>query len=161
MSQNNWRWCHKCSGMFHGAPNPSGRCPAGGQHDPVPSGDYEFEMDNPSAPGQHGWRYCGRCAGMTYGFGEVGVCPASGSHSTFNSSDYAIVHGADSDPPLVEGQQGWRWCEKCSGLYFGGSTSVCPAGGSHGTVVSGHYAVRHKALITTKPVLGSGIPRPE
>lgn len=28
-------------------------------------------------------------------------------------------------------QKGWRWCHKCSGLFFTGSASVCPRGGGH------------------------------
>src|SRR4051812_29122967 len=37
--QNNWRWCHKCQGLFFGG-NPGSHCPAGGAHDKTGSGDY-------------------------------------------------------------------------------------------------------------------------
>jgi hypothetical protein len=42
--QPDWRWCNKCQGLFFtghipGVPD-SGRCPAGGSHDPTGSGAY-------------------------------------------------------------------------------------------------------------------------
>src|SRR5262245_14621547 len=31
--QSNWRWCHKCQGMYFAGNNTAGVCPAGGGHD--------------------------------------------------------------------------------------------------------------------------------
>ena len=40
-AQDNWRWCHKCQGMyFAGLPGPV--CPAGGPHENVGGGDYSM-----------------------------------------------------------------------------------------------------------------------
>jgi hypothetical protein len=38
-------------------------------------------------------------------------------------------------------QDGWSWCRKCEGLYFGGNPTNgrCPAGGAHTNVGSGLY----------------------
>jgi hypothetical protein len=40
-------------------------------------------------------------------------------------------------------QAGWRWCQKCQGLFFAeaGSPGVCPAGGPHTQEGSGAYAI--------------------
>ncbi len=38
-TQNGWRWCRKCQGLFY-APNGNGRCPAGGGHNASGSGNY-------------------------------------------------------------------------------------------------------------------------
>jgi hypothetical protein len=38
------------------------------------------------------------------------------------------------------GQQNWRWCKKCQGLYFAGNPgSKCPASGGHVKTGSGNY----------------------
>lgn len=41
-------------------------------------------------------------------------------------------------------QGGWRWCNKCEGMFYAVSTmnhmGVCPAGGHHDNSGSGHYA---------------------
>lgn len=40
-------------------------------------------------------------------------------------------------------QQDWRWCNKCSGLFFSapGAHSVCRKGGPHNPAGSGHYVL--------------------
>jgi hypothetical protein len=44
--------------------------------------------------------------------------------------------------PNVDGQEGWRWCHKCQGMYFGPNPgSHCPAGGAHDQTGSGHYNI--------------------
>jgi len=40
--QKNWRWCHKCQGLFYGPNEAESHCPAGGTHDGSQSGDYEI-----------------------------------------------------------------------------------------------------------------------
>lgn len=46
-------------------------------------------------------------------------------------------------PPLMNGQPGWRWCRRCQGLFFGGSPTKgkCPAGGPHDGSTSGGYTL--------------------
>ena len=39
--QPNWRWCHKCQGLFF-AGNPGPVCAAGGAHENVGSGNYSL-----------------------------------------------------------------------------------------------------------------------
>ena len=44
-------------------------------------------------------------------------------------------------PPLVNMQEGWRWCRKCQGMWFGldPAASCCPAGDQHTYEGSGLY----------------------
>jgi hypothetical protein len=41
----------------------------------------------------------------------------------------------------VERQDGWRWCRKCQGLWFGENNTrgACPTGGGHQQTGSGNY----------------------
>jgi len=40
------------------------------------------------------------------------------------------------------GQNNWRWCNKCHGLFFAGhGAGVCPAGGGHDKTGSWDYSV--------------------
>jgi subtilisin family serine protease len=40
------------------------------------------------------------------------------------------------------GQDNWRWCNKCQGLFFGGNPgSVCPAGATHDPSGSSNYVL--------------------
>jgi len=41
-SQSNWRWCHKCQGLFFAGNATTGKCPAGGGHQNVGSGNYSL-----------------------------------------------------------------------------------------------------------------------
>jgi subtilase family serine protease len=43
----------------------------------------------------------------------------------------------------LQDQANWRWCNKCQGLAFAGSTSLglCPAGGNHDHTGSGNYVL--------------------
>ena len=52
--QSDWRWCHKCQGLFFsGGQSTVGTCPAGGQHEKTISGDYTLTHNS---PGFHGPR---------------------------------------------------------------------------------------------------------
>lgn len=44
-TQDNWRWCSKCQGLFFGGHQAASRCPAGGTHDPTGSGNYILNQD--------------------------------------------------------------------------------------------------------------------
>jgi len=50
--QQDWRWCHKCQGLFFSGGNELvGACPAGDQHEKGRSGNYTLVHNDPSAPG--------------------------------------------------------------------------------------------------------------
>ena len=139
LGQNNWRWCHKCQGLYFSGGANQGHCPAGAAHDHTGSGDYML-MQSANYPGQNNWRWCNKCQGLSFaGQATQGTCPAGGVHDHTGSGNYVLLN----QRPLAPGQHGWRWCHKCEGLYFagGGSSGVCPAGGTHDATGSGDYAL--------------------
>ncbi|WP_308809772.1 M57 family metalloprotease [Archangium lansingense] len=138
-TQSNWRWCHKCQGLFFGS-NPGSKCPAGGAHENVGSGNYHLGHSLASTTGwQSNWRWCNKCQGLFFGGNPGSVCPTGGAHDATGSGDYHLLHDAGSAPDL---QSNWRWCNKCQGLFFGGNPgSVCPTGGAHSSTGSGNYSL--------------------
>ncbi len=139
-TQDNWRWCNKCQGLFF-AGNNLGSCPAGGTHShPNNSGSWNYQLihNHAIAHGQDNWRWCNKCQGLFFaGNNNLGRCPAGGTHSNSGSWNYSVAFKS----PIVAGQDGWRWCNKCQGLFFAGNNSLgrCPAGGTHNESGSGEY----------------------
>jgi hypothetical protein len=141
-SQSNWRWCSKCQGLFFGG-NPNPKCPAGGAHTKVGSGNYYLAHNMVATTGwQSNWRWCNKCQGLFFGGNPNPKCPAGGAHSKAGSGNYSLLHNAAA----AAGQQSnWRWCSKCQGLFFGGNPNPkCPAGGAHTKVGSGNYSLIHR-----------------
>lgn len=139
-SQAGWRWCSKCQGLFYGPLQGVSACSQGGPHeDPEVSGSgtYALRFGVPEGPDiQTEWRWCNRCQGLFFGpMHDKSICPRGGTHAApdvSGSSNYALAHNM----PESFGYQGqWRWCPRCTGLYFGPQrdASVCPAGGNHGS----------------------------
>ncbi len=120
--QSHWRWCNKCAVMFWAGTDGGdvGVCPTGGVHTSIGSSDYALVMDVPTAPGQHNWRWCNKCSTLFWAgpdvLEDIGVCPMGGTHTSAGSSDYALV----MDVPGAAGQHNWRWCHKCSDLFWAG-----------------------------------------
>jgi len=140
-TQRNWRWCSKCSGLWFGG-NGVGKCPAGGGHTKVASGNYSLVHQATSAPGQSNWRWCSKCQGLWFGGNPAGKCPGGGNHTKVGSGNYTLAHQSGA------GQANWRWCSKCQGLAFGGNAArPCPAGGVHTNVGSGDYRL---PIVTTR-----------
>lgn len=129
-AQDQWYWCHRCQGLFYGGFSTS-RCPAGGQHDGSQSYDYVLADYAASSPSQSGWCWCNRCQGLFYGPGTtVSWCPAGGRHNANDGSyDYCLWFNQSADSGS---QDGWRWCRRCQGLFYGPFTgnSICPASSS-------------------------------
>jgi hypothetical protein len=147
VGQQDWRWCHKCEGLFYsGGQTSLGVCPVGGRHEKGVSSNYTLAHDAPGAVGQQDWRWCPRCQGLFYSGGQAsaGRCPSGGKHEKAASGNYILAN----DSPGTLGQSDWRWCSKCQGLFYSeGQASVgsCPAGGKHEKGVSGNYTLAHDA----------------
>ena len=140
-TQRNWRWCSKCQGLWFGGKAGS-KCPAGGAHTKVGSGNYSLVHAATSAPGQSNWRWCSKCQGLWFGGNPAGKCPGGGVHTKVGSGNYTLAHQSGA------GQSNWRWCSKCQGLWFGGNPAgACPAGGVHTKVGSGDYRL---PIVTTR-----------
>jgi CubicO group peptidase (beta-lactamase class C family) len=136
-TQDNFRRCQKCRGMFFGGSSLT-KCPAGGSHSAIGSGSYRLMRNSSFAYGQQGWRVCTKCQSVFFSRNRLGVCPAGGAHDATGGSDYTIVHSS----PYYEPQHSWRWCRKCEALFFAEmGRGVCPAGGVHDPTGSGNYSV--------------------
>jgi hypothetical protein len=149
VGQIHWRWCRNCQGLFF-APDGSanGVCPVGGgTHDSSGSGNYSIVRNMPGASGQDDWRWCKNCQGLFFAPEATsnGVCPVKDDvgnplrHDSIGSGDYNLVL---DDPGF--GQNNWRWCKNCQGLFFapdGSANGVCPVGGAHDPSESGNYSL--------------------
>ena len=84
---------------------------------------------------QSEWSWCNKCRGLYFGpHQSSSVCPAGGQHAGYQtgSHDYYLNYN-ESDPGSLSSQDGWRWCSKCQGLFYGPqqASTACPAGGQH------------------------------
>lgn len=141
--QSNWYWCSKCQGLFFAGNGSSGACPAGGGHSWKSSGNYTL-YNYPACGGQKGWYWCSKCEGMFFGEHSTnGKCAGGGSHFApyAKSGSYEIVQNMKTS---CGAQNGWRWCNKCEGLFFSKNADwgVCPGGGQHSATGSGDYYLK-------------------
>ncbi len=90
-TQDGWRWCRKCQGLFFSG-NPGSVCPAGSAHDDSASGHYALQLGD-SVPGTQGhWRWCRKCQGLfNAGNSSQGVCPKGGGHDDSGSGAYGVA----------------------------------------------------------------------
>ena len=90
-TQNGWRWCQKCQGMFFSGNPDQGHCPAGGTHDSSASWNYAINFGD-QVPGEQGqWRWCQKCQGSFFsGNPDQGRCPAGGGHDASGSASYSV-----------------------------------------------------------------------
>jgi hypothetical protein len=93
--QGDWRWCHKCEGLFFAGHPSKGRCPADrGSHDASQSGHYAVLLDDGKGNerAQNSWRWCHKCEGLFFaGHPSKGRCPADGgSHDASQSGAYKV-----------------------------------------------------------------------
>jgi hypothetical protein len=136
VTQDNWRWCNKCDGLFFAGDTTTGACAAGGGHNYAGSGNYQLAFA--PASGQSNWRWCHKCEGLFFaGDTTTGACAAGGGHDYRGSGNYVLASAPGT------GQDNWRWCRKCEGLFFARDTTTgaCPAAGGHDYKGSGDYVL--------------------
>jgi hypothetical protein len=138
-SQDDWRWCPKCSGMVYWGSAP---CAAGGVHDFSQSGNYSLPHDSSNlADSQSEWKYCINCQALSFtGGATIGPCPHGGAHVTAGSYDYDLVHAAPATGKTGV-QDGWWYCTKCQALFWADDPAgpgPCQAGGTHAAVSTGY-----------------------
>lgn len=113
--------------------------------------DHPWVLADLALARQADWRWCNKCQGLYYGPGQpASRCAAGGPHSRqadSGSGNYTLLHNA---APAIDRQNGWRWCNRCQGLFYGPevATSRCPAGSTHATPAvsgSGNYTLFHNA----------------
>jgi hypothetical protein len=92
------------------------------------------------------YRWCNKCQGLWLGTNQAAsTCPEGGTHNNVGSGNYSLVRNATTTP--ANHQSGWRWCNKCHGLWFGPNqaASTCPEGGTHSLTGSGNYSLAFNA----------------
>jgi Fungalysin metallopeptidase (M36) len=150
VTQQGWRWCHKCQSLFFDAAG--SKCPAtaGAAHDGSQSGFYFLAQNSPAYPGESNWRWCSKCQGLFFG-GLAGKCPADGAaHDSSGSGNYVVPN-----TPIPPGQPGWRRCTACQALFFGDNPgSKCPTGAPGGHVAS----VQRYSVLDRQEILPAGFP---
>ena len=86
-----------------------------------------------AAVGDQGeWRFCDKCESMFWnGTDKKGACPAGGAHVAQGFLFW--LHYDDAAVETAAVQYGWRYCSKCSSLFYNGypTKGRCPAGGAH------------------------------
>jgi hypothetical protein len=151
-AQPGWRWCRNCQGLFYAGSSPvSGVCPAvdarrahvewlmhrfdfAGVHI-HPSGSY-VRTGRFNQPDELPFRahYGGASAGYFVGFHQDSY--------TIRVPTWPVPFSVTIDPD-AGGQENWRWCRRCQGLFYigNGGHGVCPLGGAHDPGSSGPYVL--------------------
>ncbi|MFF9212948.1 hypothetical protein [Streptomyces sp. NPDC014791] len=141
--QWDWRLCSRCHSLFwadHGSTAGS-VCPLGGEHYFHPDNwnfvlpnDHQGPMDQ---PGQWDWRFCSRCHSLfwaDHGSTAGSVCPLGGEHYFHPDSWNFVLPNDHQGATEQTGQQDWRYCGKCHGLFWADhgrvTDTVCPVNGS-------------------------------
>ncbi|OKI29220.1 hypothetical protein [Streptomyces sp. CB03911] len=138
-----WRYCAKCAGLFwtgdYLVRAEDNVCPK--DNAPHESAGLDFALDHDIAQEAHlqqnNWLHCRQCAGIFWdsdGAGQAGVCAKGGAHQVGSATatpsprayNFALRH---DNPGDTRHQAGWRFCGKCTGLFWAGHPSggVCPA----------------------------------
>jgi hypothetical protein len=133
-SQDHWRFCTKCHSMFYdGDPTNKGACASGGGHEAY---GFMFFLAHDlinAADSQNSWRFCDKCWSMFFDGdpNDKGRCQAGGVHQS-QGFNFFLRHDLGQEPPFH--QEGWRFCSKCSSLFYAGVQTQggrCVAGGAH------------------------------
>ena len=129
----------QCNGLFYTQNSSKGVCSSGRRiHDSEGSGRYVVHLNASPIAGQPGWRWCARYRECSSS--EV-VASASARReeptAPTEAADYILI-GSDRG----KGQNLWRWCSLCQGLFFNGNgLGLCPSGGEHSGKDSGDYTL--------------------
>ena len=148
--QRDWRFCTKCTMLFFNdvLRDNRGTCPRDHQgHDPR---GFNFEpqfhpdldlADTPTT--QSRWRFCGKCHVMFFQGSPPRdrKCAADGGTHEEIGFHFMLPVNRAGAPALVPetptGQGGWRFCGKCTSLFFDGfaDKGVCPRDdGGHASI---------------------------
>lgn len=170
MFQHGWRWCGRCTGLFH--VDGVSVCPTGGQHVPGSTTDYALlakvgltvdvaafnraaaidvtreevlswaPVAPPSEPAKPVQGSWRWCRTCNVLFHEQ-----SGPSRCAGGGAHAAEGGQYFAYVDVEGesvQRRWRWCTNCKGMFYAGGRAeagVCAAGGAHDGSTSGPYSL--------------------
>jgi hypothetical protein len=128
--QTQWRFCQNCFSLFYNGFPEHGACANGGAH--VAAGfDFALPFNLPETPNsQFNWRFCGKCMSLFWDGDPArkGACPRDHGPHVAVGFNFAIPYGLLESP---HGQSSWRFCGKCSSMYYAGfpSQGRCPEDG--------------------------------
>ncbi len=114
---------------------------------------FQLPLAGSGVAGQDQWRFCLKCSALFWN-GDPnfkGACPNGGGHDTFGLGDNFVL---PVEPTSVQGQDRWRFCLRCAGLFWDGdehTTGTCPAGATHVT-----HPQAFKFVIPTVPAATGG-----
>jgi len=140
MAQDNWRFCNKCNALhFNGDPQ-NQICKAGGIHQRqgfIFHLDFDPENDLPDTPTtQSKWRFCNKCSCMFFQGAppKDRHCAAGDSHQEQGFHFMLPINrigGPVLNPEKPTTQGAWRFCGKCTTMFFDGfpAKGRCPADG--------------------------------
>ena len=95
---------------------------------------------------QEDWAWCSSCGGL-YFAGATSVCPVTkGAHARDQTTGNYALRCEPSGPSVQRVQNNWRWCKKCSGLFFDSGSRICAAGAAHDASASGSYELNNDAV---------------
>jgi hypothetical protein len=127
-TQPGWRWCYNCAGLaWNGTYPATGACfgnPKGGKYGHIltDSIGYVVKESWEGGAGQDQWKWCQACNLMNYDADWMkNACPAGNFHDNSASTNYIIEYSGHIDG--ARGQDNWRWCSVCSGLFYNGATN--------------------------------------
>ncbi|MBL7814155.1 MAG: hypothetical protein JNL70_04040 [Saprospiraceae bacterium] len=152
--QTAWRYCNKCQSMFYDGYNSKGTCSVGGGHS---ASSYNFILPynvKESNTIQAQWRFCDQCYNMFFdGYPDKGACAATYRHEELGEHEaegfnFVLSYNI---PENQAAQALWRYCSKCSMMFYNGypKKGICTKGGEH--VASGYNFVLTHDLPTVPP----------
>lgn len=163
--QSNWRWCHRCEGLWFAGNNTNGACSADGGgagypgHSREGSGNYTLKFNFDGGPGQDGWRHCFGCQTLFFYTGEPRGPVACPRNPDAGHDPNTGIYRVEYFPHVPSGgQREWRWCMSCEGMWFNGNPgrgqclSRVTDDGMHVSIDSAEYIIRHVAA----PAAGAG-----
>jgi hypothetical protein len=104
--QNNWRWCHKCEGMYFGG-HVTRVCAAGGFHDHTGSGCKM--IFNAGIVRSVNWHWCHKCELMHFSGSATGL--SAGVAENTGSGEYTLIilSGKARSQPLLPALRAFRF----------------------------------------------------
>jgi hypothetical protein len=134
-AQDGWSYCGKCRNLYYSAhPN---KCIVGNTTHAIGSTTvYDVPVDVGGATAgntqfgsggsnvQSPWHWCSKCGCLVW---APGVCVDSRAHDASGSGTYYMLNGSWHSNNLHPLQPGWRYCNLCAALYWGGqwANSTC------------------------------------
>ncbi|MEV6866345.1 hypothetical protein AB0M44_35795 [Streptosporangium subroseum] len=144
-----WRFCNRCFSLFKDDQIGWSTCPLNGWHRAqgwIFKLTYNRESGGIGATSriQANWRHCYKCSAL-YWYMEPGACPQGNgnydhSYKGRAPQQFLLPHGIGQP----RGRQNkWRFCVKCSGLFYNGYANkgeygICPRDPRYGHRAAGY-----------------------